>query len=78
MNASKINMSAGPPELQRLRWRFAGLMVTQGLSAAMAIAGLVAYFVLHLPWGLMAFAVFLGLAVVAQVWFILMFRNSQG
>jgi membrane protein YdbS with pleckstrin-like domain len=78
MNAPKTDTSAALPEVQRLRRRFAILMVTQGVLAAMAIAGLLAYFVLHLPWGLPAFAVFLALAVVAQLRFILMFRNSQG
>ncbi len=78
MNAPKMDMPAAPPEVQRLRRRFAGLMVTQGVLAAAAIAGLVVYFALHLPWGLPAFVVFLALAVVAQVRFILMFRNSQG
>ncbi len=78
MNASKTNAPDAPPDLQRLRRRFVGLMITQGVLAAAAIAGLVAYFALHLPLGLPAFAIFLALAVVAQVWFILMFRNSQG
>ena len=78
MNASKTNTPDAPPDLQRLRRRFVGLMITQGVLAAAALASLVAYFALHLPWGLPAFAVFLALAVVAQVRFILMFRNSQG
>jgi predicted lipid-binding transport protein (Tim44 family) len=78
MNAPRTTTPAAPPEVQRMRRRFASLMVTQGVLAAAAIAGLVAYFAFHLPWGLPAFAVFLALAVVAQVRFILMFRNSQG
>lgn len=72
------NTPGAPPELQRLRRRFVGLMFTQGALAVAAVAGLIAYFVLRLPLGLPAFAVFLALAVVAQVRFILMFRNSQG
>ena len=78
MNAPKTNTPAAPPELQRLRRRFVGLMFTQGALAVAAIAGLVAYFALRLPLGLLAFAVFLALAVIAQVRFILIFRNSQG
>ncbi len=78
MNAPNMNAPTAPPELQRLRRRFVNLILVQGVLALAAIGGLVAYFALRLPLGLPAFAVFLALAVVAQVRFILMFRNSQG
>jgi len=66
------------PELQRLRRRFVSLMIVQACLAAAAVVFALAYFVAHLAWGLPAFAAALGVAVVAQVRFIWMFRSSRG
>ena len=65
-----------PPELRRLRRRFAGLMILQGVLGAAALAFGVAYFAFRQTWGLPAFAIALVAAAIAQVRFILMFRNG--
>lgn len=66
------------PELQGLRRRFMSLMVLQACLAAAAVAFALAYFLAHQAWGLWAFAAVLCFAVVGQVRFIWMFRNSRG
>ena len=78
MNAPNPPPPDGPPDLTRLRRRFVALMVVQGVLGAVAVAFATAYFALDLAWGLPAFAVALGAAVVAQVWFIWMFRQDRG
>lgn len=65
-----------PPEVQRLRRRFVSLMILQGILAVAALAFAVAYFAFRLAWGLPAFAIALLVALVAQIRFVWMFRNS--
>ena len=71
-------VSAPQSELARLRRRFIGLMITQAVLGAAAVMFAVVYFVLHLAWGLPAFAMTLAVAVAAQVRFIWMFKTSEG
>jgi hypothetical protein len=66
------------PELQRLRRRFVGLMILQGCLVGAAAAFALAYFLAHVGWALPAFAAALVVAIVAQVRFIWMFKNSRG
>ena len=70
--------SAIPPQdIARLRRRFVHLMIAQGALGAAAIAFALAGFAFHQPWGLPAFAVALGAAVVVQVRFIWMFLRQR-
>ena len=67
-----------PPELARLRRRFIGLMIAQGVLGAAATGFALAFFMFHQSWGLPAFAIALAAAVVAQVRFIWMFKTTRG
>jgi hypothetical protein len=80
MTVSNSNPSPQPPapELQRLRRRFVNLMIVNGCLAAAAALFAVSYFAFHLAWGLPAFAVAVGAALIAQVRFIWMFRSGPG
>ena len=66
-----------PPDLQTLRRRFVNLMIAQGGLGVAAIGFAVAAFAFHQAWGLAAFAVALGAAVVVQIRFIWMFLRQR-
>ncbi len=78
MTAPGADTAATAARLAALRRRFIGLMILQGVLFAAAAGFAVAYFALHRLWGLPAFAVALGLALIAQVRFIWVFKSSQG
>jgi hypothetical protein len=78
MTTPEIDPAATAAKLAGLRRRFIGLMIVQGALFLAAAGFAVAYFALHRAWGLPAFAVALGLALIAQVSFIWVFKSSQG
>ncbi len=78
MTSSEKPAAELPPEVEGLKRRFVQLMLVQGVVGAGAIAFALAYFLFRQPWGLPAFVVCLGVALVAQVRFIWMFKNSRG
>ena len=66
-----------PPDLARLRRRLVNLMISQGALGAAAVGFALAAFAFRQPWGLPAFAVALGAAVVVQVRVIWIFRRDR-
>ena len=71
-----MNAADPPPDVGRLRRRFVALMIVQGALAVLALAFAVAHFAFHQAWGLPAFAVAIGVALLAQIRFVWMFKND--
>jgi hypothetical protein len=78
MTGPETGDAAASARLAALRRRFIGLMILQGVLFLAAAGFAVAYFALRLGWGLPAFVLALGAALVAQVRFIWVFKSSRG
>ena len=77
MTGPETDTAETAARLAGLRRRFAGLMTLQGLLFLAAAGFAVAAFALRQAWGLPAFAMALGSAVIVQVRFIWMFLRER-
>jgi hypothetical protein len=78
MTAPDIDQSATTARLAALRRHFLRLLIIQGVLFVAAAGFAVVYFALHRRWAAPAFALALGLALIAQIRFIHLFRSGRG
>jgi membrane protein YdbS with pleckstrin-like domain len=64
-------------DVEAAKKRLMIMALVNAVAVLAAAAALYGYFVLHIGWGLAAFAVLLAVGVAAQIWFIASLRRAN-